>query len=204
MTEEIRTKGKRTREDILQAAYELFIANGYHGTSMRQIAERAGIALGGIYNHFTGKEQIFKEVIIRFHPIKELVPLMEQAEGETVAESMRAIAHIIQGELSKRREYLNLLFVEIVEFQAAHLSAIFKEVVPVGLRFAEGLFRRRGQLRGGNVPLMMFAFLVLMFGYFFAQSFVEERVRLPLLRLDLDRLVDIYLYGILADRPEKG
>jgi AcrR family transcriptional regulator len=204
MTETTLTKGERTREDILWAAYELFVANGYHGTSMRQVAERAGIALGGIYNHFTGKEQIFKEVVIRFHPIEELVPRMEQAESESVAESVRAIAGILQGELARRQEYLNLIFIEVVEFQGAHLSAIFKRVVPIGLRFAEGLFRRRGQLRSANVPLMMFAFLVLMFGYFFLERQIEERARLPLLRLDLDRLVDIYLYGILAERPEKG
>ena len=35
------TKGERTRQEILQAAFKLFTAQGYHGTSMRQIASQA-------------------------------------------------------------------------------------------------------------------------------------------------------------------
>ena len=50
------SRGERTRAEIIQAAHDLFIQQGYHGTSMRQIAGQAGIALGGLYNHFESKE----------------------------------------------------------------------------------------------------------------------------------------------------
>jgi AcrR family transcriptional regulator len=42
------TKGERTRRQVIQAAQRLFVERGYHGTSMRQIAQEAGLALGGI------------------------------------------------------------------------------------------------------------------------------------------------------------
>jgi AcrR family transcriptional regulator len=54
------SKGKNSRANILRAAHDLFLQQGYHGTSMRQIAEGAGTALGAIYNHFPGKETIFR------------------------------------------------------------------------------------------------------------------------------------------------
>ena len=38
MAEMAVTRGERTHETILQAAYQLFLELGYHGTSMRQIA----------------------------------------------------------------------------------------------------------------------------------------------------------------------
>lgn len=57
MSEETITRGERTRTEILQAAYNLFMLKGYHGTSMRQIAQETGIALGSIYNHFSGKDK---------------------------------------------------------------------------------------------------------------------------------------------------
>ena len=40
------TRGEQTRQAILQAAHDLFIKQGYHGTSMRQITREADIALG--------------------------------------------------------------------------------------------------------------------------------------------------------------
>ena len=45
-------KGEHTRGSIINAAHSLFANQGYAATSMRQIAEEAGLALGGIYNHF--------------------------------------------------------------------------------------------------------------------------------------------------------
>jgi AcrR family transcriptional regulator len=49
------TQGGRTKSEITHVAYRLFLEQGYHGTSMRQIAQKSGIALGGIYNHFESK-----------------------------------------------------------------------------------------------------------------------------------------------------
>ena len=48
------TKGERTRTAIIDAAFDLFVRKGYHATSMRQIADEAGLAPGGLYNHFAG------------------------------------------------------------------------------------------------------------------------------------------------------
>jgi AcrR family transcriptional regulator len=61
-------KGEATRLTIENAAIQLFLEQGYHATSMRQIARGAGVALGGIYNHFSSKEQIFDQVLIEKHP----------------------------------------------------------------------------------------------------------------------------------------
>jgi AcrR family transcriptional regulator len=51
-----------TREKILNESLELFAENGYHGTSMREIAKAVGIKGSSIYNHFSGKEEIFSEL----------------------------------------------------------------------------------------------------------------------------------------------
>ena len=46
-------------EDILEAAVEVFVARGYEGASMDAIARQAGLTKGGIYHHFSGKDEIF-------------------------------------------------------------------------------------------------------------------------------------------------
>src|SRR5512135_2051178 len=80
------TKGERTRAALLEAGYHLFLSCGYHGTSMRDIAHAAGIALGGIYNHFDTKESIFLAIMAERHPFMNIVPALEAANGETVEE----------------------------------------------------------------------------------------------------------------------
>ncbi len=42
-----------------------------------------GLALGGIYNHFSSKEEIFEAIIIDQHPYKKILPLILAVEGET-------------------------------------------------------------------------------------------------------------------------
>ena len=69
MQKEKLKKGDVTRLAIEDAALELYMEQGYHATSMRQIADRSGLALGGIYNHFGGKEQIFEALIVDRHPV---------------------------------------------------------------------------------------------------------------------------------------
>jgi TetR/AcrR family transcriptional regulator, repressor of fatR-cypB operon len=53
---------KEAREDkrqaILDAALELFSELGFHGTTVPQVAERAGVAAGTIYRYFEGKEAL--------------------------------------------------------------------------------------------------------------------------------------------------
>ena len=74
MKKEKQKKGEITRLAIEDAAISLFLEQGYHATSMRQIKDRAYLALGGIYNHFSSKEEIFEGIIIDKHPYKQLVP----------------------------------------------------------------------------------------------------------------------------------
>ncbi len=53
-------EARQTRERILDAALELFAAQGYAGTSLRQIAQAVGIKESAIYAHFANKEAVFR------------------------------------------------------------------------------------------------------------------------------------------------
>jgi AcrR family transcriptional regulator len=51
-----------TRERLLHAAREVIEDAGYSGASVAAIAERAGVATGTLYRHFTSKEELFVEL----------------------------------------------------------------------------------------------------------------------------------------------
>ncbi|GAA5158723.1 TetR/AcrR family transcriptional regulator [Ornithinimicrobium tianjinense] len=56
-------RGARTRARLLEAAEHVFETVGYHEASIVKITEEAGVALGTFYVHFSGKKEIFDEVV---------------------------------------------------------------------------------------------------------------------------------------------
>ena len=60
---ELKGKGQRTRRALLEAAEEIFGAVGYHDASIVKITELAGVAQGTFYLYFSGKREIFDEVV---------------------------------------------------------------------------------------------------------------------------------------------
>src|SRR5437763_3487843 len=54
------------RSEIVAIAAELFAARGYADTTVREIAEEAGILSGSLYHHFDSKESIVDEILSVF------------------------------------------------------------------------------------------------------------------------------------------
>jgi AcrR family transcriptional regulator len=68
--EEIR---KTSKDKILAVALELFAQNGYQGTSIAQIAKKAKISKGLMYNYFKNKEKLLEAIVLEgFSKIMEL------------------------------------------------------------------------------------------------------------------------------------
>jgi len=195
--EELATRGEQTREQILQAALQLFNDRGYHGTSMRQIAERAGVALGSIYNHFPNKEQIFLVVLMRFHPAVEILPALESAQGETVEELVRDAASRIVSQIDQRREFLNLMFIEMVEFKAQHIQELFQVIFPQVLAYATQSLQGRPELRPIPVPTLLRAFIGLFFSYLISELLIGTQFPSEAQENALEGFIDIFLHGIL-------
>lgn len=60
-------KGLRTYESILQAARTVFSRDGFVGARMGDVAEEAGLSMGGLYRYFGNKEAVFEELIGDIH-----------------------------------------------------------------------------------------------------------------------------------------
>lgn len=61
----------RSRAAIFEAATTLFLRNGYSATTMDDIAEQAGVSKRTVYNNFTDKEALFREVVLAATEIAE-------------------------------------------------------------------------------------------------------------------------------------
>jgi AcrR family transcriptional regulator len=194
------TKGERTRQQLLDAAYALFLEQGYAGTSMRQISERTGLALSGIYNHFPSKDAIFVEVLISRHPFNTVFPILLAAPGDTAEEFIRNAARAMITELGHRPDFIKLLFTEMVEFEGLNLPQMFTTFYPLVLPVVQRFQNNRHELRD-IPPIALFrAFLGLFFSYFMTELLLANSPVSVTSPDHLDHFVEIFLHGVIAPK----
>lgn len=85
---------EKRREQIVEAAVDLFISKGFHKTTTREIARASGFSIGTLYEYIESKEDVLYLVCDSIHT--EVEKKMEEAmvESRTGAETLR---HAIQG-----------------------------------------------------------------------------------------------------------
>ncbi len=197
---ETHTKGESTRLAIEDAAKELFLEQGYAATSMRQIADKAGLALGGIYNHFKSKDEIFEAIIIDQHPYKKILPLVMAVEGDTARDFFGNAFRIIINELGQQPEFINLMFIELVEFKGKHGSAMLREITPKVLPVFEKVIKNLKGLRVTNPAVLMRSFFGMVVSYFITEMVISNSVLSKLMpKNSTDLYIDIFLNGILKE-----
>lgn len=200
MKKDKHTKGEVTRLAIEDAAISLFLEQGYHATSMRQIADRAELALGGIYNHFSSKDEIFEAIIVDQHPYKKILPLIAAVEGRTAQEFFDKAFRIVVTELGNQPEFINLMFVELVEFKGKHGSMMLREIAPSVLPVFEKLVKNMKDLRYKNPAVLMRSFFGAVIAYFTTEMILANSVISHLLpKNSTDVYIDIFLNGILKE-----
>jgi AcrR family transcriptional regulator len=200
MSKEKQTKGEVTRLAIENAGISLFLEQGYHATSMRQIADRAQLALGGIYNHFSSKDEIFEAIIIDQHPYKKILPLIIEAAGNTTEEFFGNAFRIVIHELGKRPEFINLMFIELIEFKGKHGKLMLREIGPKVIPVFEKVIKARKDLRVTNPALVMRSFFGMIISYFATEMFISDSILSKLMpKNSTDIYIDIFLHGILQE-----
>ena len=173
-------KGGHTRSLLLDAAHLLFINQGYAATSMRQIAESAGLALGSIYNHFPSKEAVFQTILMERHPYQQIMPLLKKMQVNPFGNFDRRIAQNLLNELDQHPLFFSLMLVEMVEFKGKHLPELFENV-----------------LCGVPPPAWLRVYLSMYLSYYMTQSLLIGLGASDTQEYSLDAFVDIFLYGIL-------
>jgi len=81
---------RQRREQILEAAYELFATRGYQRTTMRRLASKMGMTTGVLYTYFASKDEIIQALAERSR--KSSSQLLEVlSKEETSREALRSL-----------------------------------------------------------------------------------------------------------------
>lgn len=104
-------KSEETKRKILATALELFRENGFEQTTMRDIAEKAGMALGAAYYYFDSKE---KFVLAYYHQTLEEMERYIGASAVTETRSLKERLHLVLDykfrQMKPYRSFLGVLF----------------------------------------------------------------------------------------------
>jgi AcrR family transcriptional regulator len=102
------------RDAILAAALEEFAANGFAGTRLDDIAQRAKIAKGTIYLYFADKETLFHELLrAMFAPIVQALENIPESDMPTRDIVERMIGLFVQDVLgTRRKDVIRLIIAE--------------------------------------------------------------------------------------------
>jgi AcrR family transcriptional regulator len=198
MPEAGQTRAERARQSILDAAYKLFTHQGYAATSMRQLREASGVALGSLYNHFSSKEAIFNAILDERHPFLQILPILSSVKGESVDDFCRTAAHTLVDQMGNHPEFLNLMLTEIVEFKGQHVPALFEKFLPMLMPLAQRLRSLEGQMRDIPPFVLARAFLGMFFSYYITGILMGRAMPPAMQENALDHFVDIFLYGVLV------
>jgi AcrR family transcriptional regulator len=183
------------RLQIFDAASKLFLEQGYHETSMRQIAEAAGMGKSTLYDYFPNKAEI-----LLFFTDQELGMTYETAaqiaeQEMPVSEKLRAIMRSLWTYLDQNRAMAALLTREVSRLdegatqrliqQRLKFRRILEHVIREGIRY--GAFR----LVNPKLAASALHSLMTMPFYNWMRSGEEADIAAK-----LDELLDLYLHGL--------
>ena len=152
-------KTAEVRQKILDACIEAFGAGGFHGATMKEIAERAGISQTGLLHHFDSKAELLVEVLAAHE--RETAAIVREADDLDVLQTQLRVAHanetrpgliqlhsIISSEATVSEHPAHELYRARYDSLRLHLTRIFAEL------------RGRGRLKVDTKPDVLANLLV--------------------------------------------
>jgi AcrR family transcriptional regulator len=87
-------RSAKTERKILEAALDLFVRKGYHGTSITDITKKVGLTKGALYSHFGSKGELLLRIIEEFRTkfIHEMIRVVSEHQGDAVEKLNRTFS----------------------------------------------------------------------------------------------------------------
>lgn len=187
---------------IEAAALALFTRQGFHGTNIRQIAEKAEVSTGAIYTYYRSKEALFASLVRNYDArIKPLRDQMFNSIKEPFSkEDIRGLAADIRSIVYDNADYWLLMYIDVIEFKNQHFAQSFQGVVEkirhrLGPQFSETK-RQKGWC--GKDPAFVFASIYMyIFEYFLIEKLFQGNHHLGVSDEEaVDGFVDLFSQGI--------
>ena len=137
-------KSEASVQAVLDAGLELFSTQGYRATTLRQIADAAGLSVGNIYHHFPSKHEIYLQLIARYWQrlLDPELPLNKIFAAAEFPEDLERMAAAIESIVDDNSAHILLIYVDVIEFGGANIKPFYEGMakrfeVGYGARFRQ-------------------------------------------------------------------
>ncbi len=186
---------KDLSEKILDTAKNLFVNQGYHGMSMREISDALGVSKAALYYHFKDKEELFL-AILRIY-LNEMSNTLDRLMIEPVssAEKIRLFIEYVLTQPAEQRAIIRLASQEINQLSSETrktFGSIYQDQFIDKLQaiLQEGM--EQGDLRRMPGDVAVWALLGIMFPYFYPSHSIDSAISTE----TIQEVVRIILNGI--------
>ena len=123
-------KSERSRRQILDAALDLFSHRGFGATSVRDIAERAGVSTGNVYHHFPEKEAVYQALLEEYWSAigDPEFPFNKALASGVFPDNLEEIGKAAEKMVRNYRKHIALIYVDVVEFDGSHVRKFYSEM----------------------------------------------------------------------------
>src|ERR1700692_3045057 len=191
-----------TQLRIEAAALELFTTQGFHGTNIRDIAEKAGVSQGAIYTYYSSKEALFEKLVKTYRACmnafhrRAVMLLIEPFSRD----GLKLLAMAIRSMVYDDAQHWLLLFIDILEFKNRHFADMYR-AVPGGRRtLLRPVLEKVADQPGwcGQDPAFALAAIYLFFfAYFVVERHMHGNQHLGVAEEEaIERLIDLLSTGL--------
>ena len=189
---------------IERAAKDLFIKQGYHATSMRDIAARADVSLGNLYNYYSTKEDLLKSITEKYQKVidERLRAMFNEFNEPFQPANLLRFGQRVKEIVSEHADYWLLMYIDVLEFENRHFRKMFENLTSnLRKQFAVHFndLKRRGIVREAVDPAVGFtAVYMQFFNYFLVEKLFGGNRHFGMTDDQvIAKLTDIFCRGIL-------
>lgn len=166
---------------IEAAALALFKRRGFHGVGLRDVATKARVSLGNLYNHYRSKDDLYDSLLARLGAqfASPLSPLARYLATSRFPDDLEDFGRAVGQTLDEHLDFMTLIYADVTAFEGRHvrpfydgLTARFRALLAA--RFEE--LRAQGRIAKGVDPAVAFtAVYMQFFNYFVVERMIGAR-----------------------------
>ena len=196
----------RNKRKIEAAALQVFVKQGFHGTSIRDIANASGVSIGNIYNYYKTKEDLYKAIAEHYESRMQALraSAIEGMDDMFDPQALLQFAGRLRDIVHNETDYWRLMYIDVTEFGNQHFAHLYRNLAK-DLKSALGKKLRdpkRGNWSGVDPALAFTSIYLQFFTYFLVETLFGGKQHLGVPDdLAIKQMITIYARGLGLQSP---